>query len=491
MPSGKSKMHSLVVDRKGLAKKLANRPKGHLIFELIQNCWDEDVKVVRVDAQMLKGTPYCRIVVTDDAPLGFQNLESVYTLFRDSKKTDDPEKRGRFELGEKLVAAVARRMEVCTTTGTVIIEGDERQHSRKKTDKGSIITVEIRMTNDEFRDACFEVLRLIPPDGITTMFNGAHLVGRKPLHTFRAALQTVKGDAEGNLVHTQRMVNVDVHEVRAGETAHIYEMGIPVVETGDKWHYNVQQKVPVNWERNNVPPAYLKTLRVLALNAMHDSLSHEDAQEPWVSDAIDDSRCAEDAIKGVVVHRFGEKAVIHDPSDPEGTKIAASQGYTVISGGTFSKGAWDNIRSAKALLPAGQVTPSPKPYDPNGHPENVIDRAKWTDDMWRIAEFAENLFKRLTGDECFVTIVKEPKVFWSANFGGSGLLGRRLCLNYGKLGKRWFARAKRDVEVLDLLIHEFVHHTVHDHLSHDMHEKATRLGAQLVNIALDDPAFFA
>ncbi len=483
--------HALVVDRKGLAKKLANRPKGHLIFELIQNAWDEDVKTVQVDAQMLKGQPFCRVVVTDDAPLGFQNLESVYTLFRDSKKTDDPEKRGRFELGEKLVAAVARRMEVCTTTGTVIIEGDERRHSRKKTDKGSVITVEIRMTNAEFTEACLDVLKLIPPEGITTNFNGAHLVGRKPLHTFRASLQTVKGDAEGNLVHAQRMTDVEVHAVRPGETAHIYEMGIPVVETGDKWHYNIRQKVPVNWERNNVPPAYLRTLRVLALNATHDFLTFEDAHETWVSDAIDDSRCVDEAVKDVVVHRFGEKAVITDPSDPEGTKIAVSQGYTVVPGGAFSKGAWDNIRTAKALLPAGQVTPSPKPYDPNGHPEKVIDREKWTPNMWRIGEFAENLFRRLTGEECFVTIVNEPQVFWSANFGGGGILGRRLCLNYGKLGKLWFARAKRDVEVLDLLIHEFVHHTVHDHLSDEMHKTATRLGAQLVNLALDDPGFFA
>ena len=27
----------------------------------------------------------------------------------------------------------------------------------------------------------------------------------------------------------------------------LYELGIPVVETGDKWHYSVRQKVPLNW----------------------------------------------------------------------------------------------------------------------------------------------------------------------------------------------------------------------------------------------------
>jgi hypothetical protein len=286
------------------------------------------------------------------------------------------------------------------------------------------------------------------------------------------------------------MTVVEVHEVRPGETAHIYEMGIPVVETGDKWHYDVQQKVPVNWERNNVPPAYLKTLRVLALNAMHKALDPQEAVQPWVSEALDDSRCDAPAVKTVVEHRFGKKAVIADPSDQEGTKIAMSQGYTVIPGGSFSKGAWDNIKSAGVVLPAGKVTPSPKPYSPDGHPEKVMERAKWTTDMWRIAEFSEELFRKLTDEECVVYIVNEPNVPWVANFGEFSILGFRLCLNYGRLGKNWFARAKRDPKVLELLLHEYTHHKVADHLSNEMHEVATELGAKLVQIALDEPDFF-
>jgi hypothetical protein len=292
------------------------------------------------------------------------------------------------------------------------------------------------------------------------------------------------------LTTTQRRTSVKVYPVRDGETAHIYEMGIPVVETGDKWHYDVQQRVPVNWERNNVPPSFLRTLRVEVLNAMPDQLGEEDVRAPWVTDALDDSRIAPEAVKSVITGRFGEKAVIYDPSDAEGTKIAVSQGYTVIPGGSFSKAAWENIRSSEAALPAGQVTPSPKPYDPNGKPEKVIEREKWTSDMWRLAEFAENLFRKLVDEECMVYIVNEPQASWSANFGEQTLLGYRLCLNYGRLGARWFGKRKRDVEVLNLLLHEFVHHTVHDHLSHEMHEKATFLGAQLANLALDEPEFF-
>lgn len=478
-------MTSLVVDRKGLAKKLGNRPKSFILFELISNSWDEKVTTVTVEASMVPSRPVCTVVVEDDSPEGFQNLESIYTLFRDSKKSNNPELRGRFELGEKLVAAIAHRMEVCTTKGTIIIEGDERKQTRHKTDAGSIIRADVPMTRSEFDQVCEAVSLLLPPEGITTIFNGQVLKGPTPLKVFEALLQTVVTDGEGNLTRSYRRTKVHVHACRSDETGYIYELGIPVVETGDGYHYDVQQKVPVNWERNNVPPSFLKTLRVEALNAMHAELDGTSAIAPWVSDAIDDERCSSEAIKGIVQKRYGDKAVIFDPSDPEGTKIAVTQGYTVVPGGALSKGAWDNIRKSRALLPAGQVTPSPKPYSPDGHPENVISRIDWTDDMCRRAEFSESLFERLIGESLEVVIVKEPSVSWTANFGGT-----RLCLNYGRLGKNWFAQPNRNEAVLDLLLHEFCHSTCLDHLSHEMHETATRLGAKLAQVALNEPELF-
>jgi len=64
-------------------------------------------------------------------------------------------------------------------------------------------------------------------------------------------------------------------------------------------------------------------------------------------------------------------------------------------------------------------------------------------------------------------------------------------LNYGRLGRNWFTLSNRAVSVLDLLLHEFVHFEVHDHLSNEMHETATLYGAKLAQLCLDEPAFFA
>ena len=42
-----------------------------------------------------------------------------------------------------------------------------------------------------------------------------------------------------------------------------------------------------------------------------------------------------------------------DPSDPEANKLAVSQGYTVVHGGMMSSAAWQNAKTASAILPAG------------------------------------------------------------------------------------------------------------------------------------------
>ena len=62
--------------------------------------------------------------------------------------------------------------------------------------------------------------------------------------------------------------------------------GYPVVETGDKFHLNILQKIPLNIERDNVTPAYLKQIRAGMLNNTIDLLSEDDVTENWVSEAI-------------------------------------------------------------------------------------------------------------------------------------------------------------------------------------------------------------
>ncbi|MBI3466446.1 MAG: hypothetical protein HY000_25820 [Planctomycetes bacterium] len=106
-------------------------------------------------------------------------------------------------------------------------------------------------------------------DSLKVTVNGGVIPQRKSISSFTETLTTdIAGDS-GELRKTVRVVEVEIYEPASGETAMLYELGIPVVETGDKWHYNVLQKVPLNGDRDNVTPAYLRDLRTFVYNHMH------------------------------------------------------------------------------------------------------------------------------------------------------------------------------------------------------------------------------
>src|SRR5262245_1767263 len=83
------------------------------------------------------------------------------------------------------------------------------------------------------------------------------------------------------------------------ETPSLFELGMPVVDTHDRWHINIGQKVPLNKDRDNVAPRFLKAVRVAVLNAAYDRLTEEDANSDWVRAASSDPNCSPDAIRKV------------------------------------------------------------------------------------------------------------------------------------------------------------------------------------------------
>ncbi len=125
------------VDKKGLAQLMGGRSKAFVLYELLQNAWDQDVTTVHVHLQREIGSRETTIVVEDDDPEGFSDLVHAYTLFATSGKKGDAEKRGRFNLGEKLVLALAREAVISTTKGTVQFNSTGRSPYRAALHEGS------------------------------------------------------------------------------------------------------------------------------------------------------------------------------------------------------------------------------------------------------------------------------------------------------------------------------------------------------------------
>lgn len=468
------------VDKAGLAKLLEQRGKGFAILELLQNAWDQNVTEVRVTIEPFPGSPYARITVTDDDPAGFANLSHAFTLFAESTKKADPTKRGRFNLGEKLVLACCTQATITSTTGTVLFTDQGREvHPRRRRPEGSEFMGIMRMTRAELDDTIRLLRTTLPP--VPTWVNGGLLPTRKSLASWTQTLQTEIADAEGFLRRAQRMTKVEAFEVLDGEVGTLYELGIPVVETGDQWHVSVGQKVPVTLDRTNVPPHYLRDVRVGLLNAMvHGLETKADATAPWVRDAASHPAAAVEAIRQVMDLRFGEKRVAYDPSDPEANKMAVMSGYTVVSGGSLSAAEWENARKAQAVPPAGQVTPSPKPFHPDGAPLQYVTDP--TEDMTRFVAYATKLARALLDIHLNVVLVDDP------GWGFGGCFGRgELTVNVSKFGGRAFFAHGPNEEIVAFLIHEFAHHYASDHLSREYYEACCKVGARLSMLAINWP----
>lgn len=489
------------VDKAGLAKLIDGKGKVFLLHELVSNAWDTDSTKVEVTLAKVPGAPRARLVVKDDHPEGFKNLSHAYTLFAESEKKGEAEKRGRFNLGEKLVLALCIEAKITTTTGTVSFDGDGRRSGKERTTEGSVFEATVRMTQEEYDEVLREFRKVLPPSKCQTLFQNDVLPVRQPIATLTATLPTVLGDGEGTLRRTQRKTTVEVFEVLPGETAAIYEMGIPVVETGDKYHVNVGQKVPLTMERDNVPPAYLKLVRALVVNEVHDKLTEDDAKSVWVTQALGSEAIKTDAVKAVITTRFGEDVVTYDPSDRESNHKAAAHDYQVVHGGALPKEAWENVRKAGAIKPAGQVFPT---YDGFAS-ARTVDRDDLTPGMLRVERLTIDLGRELLGVTVDVSFIVSEDATIIADYRRVSDTAGSLRFNIAKFDgySNWkatkagslaivpgFQIESHFVELVDLIIHELGHHTEASHLSAAYHKAITLLAGRVAKLALTKPELF-
>ncbi len=470
----------LEIDMNGLRKTLERKGKGWAIFELVQNAWDEDsteVAVTLTRPENGKSTLIC----VDNSPAGYRDLSTAHTMFKESYKKADATKRGRFNVGEKYVLALCDEARVTSTTGRVIFERNgKRRTDSTKTRVGSEFWGVLDMTEEEWDTINRQVLQLFPP--IPTTFNGVEIPSRKSFHTFQATLPTEVADSAGIARLRQRKTEVRIYKVGRGEASSLYEKGLPVVEIEGKWHVDVQQKIPLNIERDNVTPSYLKAIHVAVLNEMADYIEKEDATAPWVCIAVGDSRANEKAIVKVMDERFGKDRVSYDPSDVGSNREAASQNHVVVHGGALSKEEWKSVKRAKAIVAAGKVFPTNFSHP---EPAKTLAPDEYDSDQERFVKLIEAVSPILIDHAVTVSIIDDKNVKYEGctrwkedSFLFEINLARHDCSD--------------QVENYGLLLHELAHHKVqsNDHLNSEFYDTVTNLGAKLAQVALTRPELF-
>ena len=491
------------IDRKGLAKLVERRGKIALVHELIANALDaEGTTRVEVVLEPEEGVPHATIVVRDDSPKGFIDISHAWTVFAESSRKSYPTLRGRFDLGEKLVLALCTEASIISTKAAVMFDSRGRSSMRARRPQGTEFMGIARITRAELAEIKTGLRKLIPPTGVSILVNGEQLPSRIPLKTVDAKLMTEVCDDDGYLKRSPRKTTIEIYEALPGETAMLYELGIPIVETGDKFHVNVGQKIPLTMERDNVTPAYLRDVRTIVVNAMHAQLDNDDANATFVNEALADEQASPDAVKKALDLKFSEKRAIRDPSDPEANNNLVAQGYTLINGNQLTKAQWDNVKKhdPENTRPAGQIAPTKKALFGPGGKDTWVPREKWTPAMRAVVAYSADVCRELTGSRVEVSILSDITESWGACYGSQGLV-----FNLGRLGHVFFDACvasepdanlmRSDVmrpteRVNQLLIHELGHHAEPNHLDEKYHEALCNLGAKLTRLALTKPELF-
>lgn len=473
------------VDRAGLAANMSSDDRARTIAELLQNAWDAD-GVTRVEVTLVSAAErgIWSLRVEDDAPDGFADLTHSYRLYARSTKRNDPTKRGRFNEGEKKVLALCVEAAVSSTTGTVVFRenGQREAFPTWEREGGSCFDARIRLTEKEGALASRWLHRCVSPAGVHTTINGLPLFVPTTRSVLSMSLPTIVDGEDGTPNERVRLTSVSLIEPDDDGKAWLYEMGLPVVRLGDdRWSLDIGQKVPLNRDRDNVRPAWLRRLRAQVANEAVSMLSGDEARARWVSAAIAAPEAEVETIRSVVEARYGKKAVTFDPSDREANKIAASKGYTVIPPGAFDREGWSRIREAEILRPAGQVTPSPAvAFSPDGIPPMTPD--EYSDPQGAAARYAAALGEALLGRSVRVSIHRSLS---SRNGSGVAACYGGGSLNFNAAGfHQWGDRRALDA----LLLHEFAHEYADDHFSHGFLDAICTLGAKLrdVTIRLED-----
>ena len=474
------------IDTDGFRSVAARRCKAFVLLELISNALDAPgTKCVDVKLQRVRSTDLAEIVVEDDSPEGFLDMEHAYVLFKPSDKKGKAEARGRFAAGEKSAISLMERAVVNSTKGTVRFTERGRTQLPDKRIAGTRVWGELKVSDDEIEEMKAAVRRILVPQDIALTLNGEAIAYREPLKTITATLPTELDDGTGRLRPTRRKTTIHIHRPLDGVPATLFEMGIPVVECSDAFEIDVQQKLPLGLDRDSVTGAFLSQLRAIVLEAMTDALTVEDANASWTRDAMEKhgDKVPDATVTKLLDLRFGEMRVAFDPNDRESNARAVAAGYTVVHGRQMSAGEWAAAKRAEAIKPAGQVTPSPRPDSEGGEAREYLHESKWTPAIREVAALTRRLSVPLIGAEITVRVASDVTWPFAATYGT-----RRFTYNLGRLGHRFFEGPIEDI--LDLIIHETAHELESNHLSDNYYRALTKIGGKMAALALESPQLF-
>ena len=349
----------LSISTEGFAAMNAARPAEHLIKELVQNALDSfsEGQQGRIE---LRYSPQNDgfVVECSDNGSGISNLGDLRVVYL-THKTDSHLKRGRFGRGFKEALCIAEQARVVSGGQQLdfLLENGVRVTRQGPSTEGNCGTrVWMRMPwpaeTRERLDAYFG--QFLVPNGIELEVNGNRISAREVQQRVQASITTELYDASSQSWKKPSRATA-IHLVRTlpGETPTIYEMGIPVaaVDWTMPYHCDVQQRVPMNPNRDAVASGYPQKLHVACLPKLLEEMDESAVKDDWVGTA--GRRCESSVQKRIIARAFGENIARSVPRMGERhfDEDARELGVQVVNTAQASGGFRDMLR---VFVPSAQ-----------------------------------------------------------------------------------------------------------------------------------------
>lgn len=437
------------VSHEGMRELHVAREPWQLVKELVQNVWDEAPEATRCNVE-IRSHPTERAViirVEDDGP-GFQDITDAWTLLKHTPKRYDPNKRGRFNMGEKELISVALEATVETVGHTVEFPrmGSRAVHPNRR-ERGTVIKAVMPWV-PETAPVLVQRLSRFRPTDCRLIVNGKEVPRREPVAIRSATLRTVlQSPGDDRMRETRR--RTEIHILNPAEEGQywLYEMGIPIQPITTPWDLDVQQKVPMPPNRDTVSEAYLTDIYAEVLNEAHLFMEKEQFGSQWVKQAVEDPRVDDTAIRSTVTGRYGDRVLLTS-NDPDANMRAVEEGYELVNPRSLSETERTRFRKDAGVQTTRQAL-GIMPSDPEDvDPENV---------PWH-AQFTEWVLEQAAHCEIYPTVefIRDHNARILATCTPA-TIRPVLQFNVALLEPKFFAPPYGRVEQLEIVIHELGH----------------------------------
>lgn len=446
------------IDNLGWKRMNVGRPPEELVKELIQNILDETFEVANINYYYKNDKFF--IEVEDDIKSGIKDSSLITTVFMTGKE-DSYLKRGRKGRGLKEFLSVCESAIVETVGNTVefCVDGTRKEYKNNR-DCGTKISCVIKedgWTIKAVNKITNFIKKIIINKG-TIYINGKKLQQKNILYNITKCYLETQIIVDGKQIESDRYTDINIYAIN-GKKGWLYEMGIPVVETDIPYDIDIQQRIPLNDNRNEVGVKYINNLKLRLVQGLLPYLSKNDLIG-WATEAIN---CSyeftyeqEKSIIKKVIGDFENFEKIAIKSNRKTDDSAKQRGYTIIDTDSMHVGlrhmALDVFKSSDSLIQEIESKCEPIIVEPNENENDFIKKHK-------------NLVEKAIGLKIEINIVEKPedlisnkKTLAFYNKGDPSVLS----YNRLAISKAIFSNPY-GIKALEILFHELGHEISHYH----------------------------